>query len=137
MARFINAEKKYELVIKEAGKGGCAVLMNKPNYKRMTFQHLNDASTYQKTDQKCDNRVMTKIGELTNKYESHLTKAEKLCLANIFFSTSNFYRLPKVHKSKQINEAIQQRNNEYKEIHEPDDLTARSIVGGPDCPTRP
>ena len=46
--------------------------MNKPNYKRMTFQHLNDANTYQKTDQKCDNRVMKKIGELANKYESHL-----------------------------------------------------------------
>ena len=86
MARFINAEKKYELVIKEAGKGGCAVLMNKPNYKRMTFQHLNDANTYQKTDQKCDNRVMKKIGELANKYESHLTEAEKLSGKHFFFN---------------------------------------------------
>ena len=36
------------------------------------------------------------------------------------FSTSSFYRLPKVYKSKQ-----------------PDDLTVRSIVGGPNCHTRP
>ena len=79
----------------------------------MIFRHLNDAKTYQKIDQKCDNRVMKKIGELANKYESLLTKAEKLYLTNISFSTSNFYGLPKVHKSKQINEAIQQQNNEY------------------------
>ena len=55
---------------------------------------------------------MKKIGELTNKYESLLTKVEKLYLTNISFSTSNFCGLPKVHKSKQINAAIQQQNNE-------------------------
>ena len=51
--------------------------------------------------------------------------------------SSNFYGLPKVHKYKQINEAIQKQNNEYIEIHEPDDLTAKPIVCGPNCPTRP
>ena len=79
---------------------------------------------------------MKKIGELTNKYESLLTKVEKLYLTNISFSTSNFCGLPKVHKSKQINEAIQQQNNENIKIHEPNDLTLRPIVGGPNCPTR-
>ena len=97
-----------ELIIKEADKRSCVVLMNKPHYKRMIFQHLNDAKSYQKTNQKCHNRAMKKIGELANKYESFLTKAEKIYLTNISFSTSNFYGLPKVHKSKQINEAIQQ-----------------------------
>ena len=107
------------------------VLMNKPYYKKMVFQHLNDTKTYQKTDQKCDNRVMKKIGELANKYESLLTKMEKFYLTNISFSTTNFYGLRKAHKSKQINEAIQQQKNEYTEISEPDDLTVRPIVGGP------
>ena len=54
---------------------------------------------------------MKKIVELANKYESLLAKAEKLYLTNISFSTSNFYGLPKVHKSKQINEAPLQQNN--------------------------
>ena len=111
------------------------VLMNKSHYKRIIFQHLNDANTYQKTVQKCDNRVRKKIGELANKYESLLKKAEKLYLTNISFSTSNFYGLRKAHKSKQINKVIQQQNTEYVEIHEPDDLTGRPIVGGPNCPT--
>ena len=134
---LLALKNNSELIIKEADKGGCVVLMNKSHYKRMIFQHLNDANTYQKTDQKCDNRVMKNIDELANKHESLLTKAEKLYLTNISFSTSNFYGLPKVHKSKQTNEAIQQQNNEYIEIHEPDDLTVRPIVGGPNCPTRP
>ena len=56
-----------ELIIKEADKGGCIVLRNKSHYKRMIFQHLNDANTDQKTDQNCDNCVMKKIGELANK----------------------------------------------------------------------
>ena len=111
--------------------------MNKPHYKRIIFQHLNDANTYQKADEKFDNRVMKKIGELANKYESLLTEAEKLYLTNISFSTSNFDGLPKIHQSKQINEAIQHHNNEYIEINEPVDLTVRPIVGGPNCPTRP
>ena len=73
---------------------------------------------------------------MVNKYELLLTKVVKLYLTNISISTSNFYRQPKVHKSKQINEAIQQQNNEYIEIHKPDDLTVKPIVGGPACPTR-
>ena len=38
---------------------------------------------------------------------------DKLHLTNISFSTSNFYGLPRVHKSKQINEAIEQQDNEF------------------------
>ena len=57
------------LIIKEADKEGCVVLMNKPHYKRTTFQHLIDANTYQNADEKCDNRVMKRIGELANKFE--------------------------------------------------------------------
>ena len=132
---LLALKNNSELIIKGADKEGCVVLMNKPHYERIIFQHLNDANTYQ--NEKCDDRVLKKIGELTSKYESILTKAKKLYLTNISFSTSNFYGLPKVHKSKQINEAIQQQNNEYIEIYEPDSFTVRPIVGEPNCPTRP
>ena len=65
----------------------------------------------------------------------HINKKGEV--ASNFFSTSNFYGLPKVHKSKQINEAIQQQSNRYMEIQEREELTARPIVGGPNCPARP
>ena len=67
---LLALKNNSELIIKEANKGGYVVLMNKTHYKKkMIFEHLNDASTYQKTHQKCDNRVMKKIGELANKHE--------------------------------------------------------------------
>ena len=59
--------------------------MNKPHNKRKIFQHLNDTSIYQQTDQKCDNGVMKKTDELANKYYLLLAKTEKLYLTNIFF----------------------------------------------------
>ena len=80
---------------------------------------------------------MEKVGELANKYEPLLTKAEKLYLTIISFLTSNFYGLPKVHKSIQINETIQQQNDKCIETHEPEDLSVRSIVSGPNCPRSP
>ena len=59
----------------------------------MIFQHLNDANNYQNTDQKCDNRIMKKTGGLPNKYDKLLTKAEKLYLTKISFSTNKQMRL--------------------------------------------
>ena len=54
----------------------------------------------------------------------------------VFISTSNFYVLPKIHKSKIIQEAIKVQNSEYVKIYEPPNLTVRPIVAGPNCPTR-
>ena len=49
---------------------------------------------------------------------------------------SNFYGLPKIHKSKVIESAIKTQNSEIIEIFEPNGLKLRPIVGGPKCPTR-
>ena len=80
--------------------------MNKCQFEKMIFPRLNNASTYQKNDQKRDNRVMKKIHELANKHEPLLTKKEKFYLRIISFSTSIFHRLPKVHKSRLFNNKI-------------------------------
>ena len=57
-------------------------------------------------------------------------------LTKFSFSTSNFYGLRKIHKSKTIQEAIQVQNSEYIKIYAPPDLTLRPIAAGPNCPTR-
>ena len=49
---------------------------------------------------------------------------------------TNFYGLLKVHKLKQIKEVILQQK-EYIELFEPNGLTLRQTVGGPNCPTKP
>ena len=45
---LLALKNNSELIIKEANKGGCMVLLNNPHYKRMMFRHLNDVNTYQK-----------------------------------------------------------------------------------------
>ena len=55
MAR-VNGTKKSNknIVIMEADKGGCVVIMNPNHYCQMIHQHLNDNTTYAKTDESCD-----------------------------------------------------------------------------------
>ncbi|XP_062586434.1 uncharacterized protein LOC134248002 [Saccostrea cucullata] len=49
--------------------------------------------------------------------------------------TSNFYGLPKIHKSSDIKTAIEKQNGTYIATQEPTDLKLRPIVAGPACPT--
>lgn len=50
--------------------------------------------------------------------------------------TSNFYGLPKIHKSKQIQTGIQNLCEPYIELPRPTDLKLRPIVAGPSCPAQ-
>jgi len=56
-------------------------------------------------------------------------------LQNFQWKSSNYYGLPKIHKSKQISEEINRQQSEIIEMTAPADLTFRPIVGGPKCPT--
>ena len=53
-----------------------------------------------------------------------------------YHEVSNFYGLPKIHKSMVIESAINTQISEIIEIFEPNDLKPIPIVGGPKCPTR-
>ena len=48
---------------------------------------------------------------------------------------SNFYGLPKIHKSVTIIQAIEEQNTEFVNIGEVEDLKFRPIIAGPACPT--
>ena len=74
--------------------------------------------------------------KLVKKYQSDLTKKEIDYLINFTCQTSTFYDLPKAHKSDIIAKAIEEQDSEYIKIHEPEDLTVRPIVAGPNCPTK-
>ena len=49
--------------------------------------------------------------------------------------SSNFYGLPKAHKSPKITEKCKNANSSYIEISEVNDLKLRPIVAGPSCQT--
>ena len=126
-----------EIIIKEADKGGCVVIMNTSHYVNMVKSQLNDSTTYRKVKPNCDNLVMNKLTEFVKKYKNVLTSQESNYLSKFSYSTSNFYGLPKIHKSKIIEEAIKHQNTECINILEPIDLKLRPIIAGPKCPTRP
>ena len=97
---------------------------------------LQDEETYKKTNENCDKKVFKDLEKLVAKFSNCLLKEEQDFLTKFSSSTSNFYGLPKIRKSKIIQEAIQVQSSEYVKIYEPPDLTLRPIVAGPNCPTR-
>ena len=109
--------------------------MNKSHYVSMVYSQLNDRVTYQRTEKSWDKTVVVNLTKLVDKYQNSLIKKEVDYLTNLSYRTSNLYGLPKVHKSGITTKAIEEQNNEYIRIKEPD-LTLRPIVAGPNCPTK-
>ena len=103
----------------------------------MISDHLNDETIYKMVEANCDAKVMKGIAKIIEKYKDNLTKKEKEYLTSFSYNTSNFYGLPKIHKSKLIQNAIKEQQKEYAHIIEPSGLKLRPIVAGPICPTRP
>ena len=135
----INQLKNNDgIIIKEEDKGarGSVVIMTKRHCKKMVYEQLNDNITYRKTNDSCDKKVMKELGKLVEKYKDDLMDKEIDYLTNFSYNTSNFYGLPKVHKSDIITQAIMEQNSEYIKILEPEDLTLRPIVAVPNCPTK-
>ena len=53
----------------------------------------------------CDSKVMKGKAKIIEKYKDNLTKRGKLYILSFSYNTSNFYSLPKIHKSKLIQNA--------------------------------
>ena len=64
-----------------------------------------------------------------------LQKKEKEHLISFLYNSSNFYGLPKIPKSKLIQNAMKEQ--QYLHIIEPSDLKLRPVVAGPIWPTGP
>ena len=111
--------------------------MNTKHYLEMISDNLNDETTYKMVEANCDVKVMKGIGKIIQKCEYNLTKKENEYLPSFPYNTSNFYGLPKTHKSKLIQNAIKEQQNEYVHIIEPSGLKLRPIVAGPICLTTP
>ena len=131
-----NLMNQSDSVIKKADKGGAVTVLSKNHYRAMIYEHLSNQNTYQKLDKNLDPTIMKKLKKLLNKRKSIFTVKEFKYLNEADYNTSNFYGLPKIHKSQLITNAIKEQNSEVVSINEPQDLKVRPIVGGPKCPTR-
>jgi hypothetical protein len=96
---------------------------------------LADGNTYQELENNKDSVIFNKMKNLIGLYQTQLTDKERDYLLNFEWKSSNFYGLPKVHKSASILKAVQEQNCEYIKILRPADLKFRPIVAGPACPT--
>ena len=104
--------------MKEVDKGGAVVIMNTKHYLKMISDHLNDETTYKMVEANYDAKVMKGIAKIIEKYKDDLTKKEKGYLTNFSNNTSNFYCLPKIYKSKLIQNAMKEQQKEYVHIIE-------------------
>lgn len=79
---------------------------------------------------------MIKIKRFTKKFENHLTEKEIDYLLNFETKNSNFYGLPKIHKSKKLKDWLEKINLRYIKLPQPGDLKLRLKVAGPSFPTQ-
>ena len=96
---------------------------------------LQNNEYYKQLEENPHKEIMKKYRTLMKQHETELTKKEFDYLTNFECKTSNFYGLPKIHKSKEINDACTSSTSKYIEINPPDNLTFRPIVAGPTCET--
>ena len=123
------------IIIKEADKGGATVIMNKSFYQDKIENMLLNEDYYEKLDKNPQKEIMIKYNDFAQKYRSNLTRKEFDYLTEFETKPSNFYGLPKIHKSKEINEACSISKENYVEIDAPENLSFRPIVAGPICET--
>ena len=79
---------------------------------------------------------MKNLKKLVNEHEDSLTKKEQDFMINFDWKTSNFYVLPKIHKSKDIIDQISSSERDFIEISPSEDLKGRPIIAGPVSPTQ-
>ena len=127
--------KKFEnkdIIIKPADNGSIIVIMSPDYYRNICQSHISGTSYYRMLDgTDPSNIVQQRVTQFTEKYKSMLTLKEYNYLTKRKQKISNLYMLPKLHKSKQINEIIQKQQCEYKNTEENIIVEACPIVTGP------
>ena len=108
-------QENQNLIIKEADKGGAIVLMDRDYYQEKIQEMLGDTSTYKEIPENMDKKTLAKINRLTTQFDSYLTEKEKEYLVKFESKSSNIYGLPKIHKSNEIIQAIENQNKKICE----------------------
>ena len=112
----INTNK---IIIKSADKGSIIVVMITKDYWNMCYRHLSDTTFYNNLDNNDPSVIVQdRVNNFAEKYKLILTNNEFVFLTKRCHKISNFFMLPKSHKSKEINEIIQRKRTEYIQIDE-------------------
>ena len=121
---------RTDIEIKKADKSNTLVLMDKEKYRsKLVLEDHLYSPTYEKSDTKANERVYQDLIKLCDKHELCLTPSERKVILKAEWSESNFYILPKIHKSKVILDRIREAPSDYIQMDLPDDLKGRPING--------
>lgn len=81
--------------------------MEEDHYKAMEIEQLEDINFYQELPSNEDNKTMSRIRHIYFKVFRQINrKRSRFFLLNFEVNTSNFYGLPKMHKSTQKQNGI-------------------------------
>ncbi|XP_062591597.1 uncharacterized protein LOC134253105 [Saccostrea cucullata] len=109
--------------------------MDREYYKSMCLSVLENSSYYEKQLTYESKKVMEKLETIIDEYGQKLTAKETAYLLSFNIKTSNFYGLPKIHKSQTIKDECKISRSTYISVASPAELTIRPIVAGPTCET--
>ena len=88
------------IINKEADKGGAVVILNKNFYREKILNMLNDNTFYKEINGNCDAKTMQKVKNITiDHFSDEISNKEKDFLTYLEYRESQFYGLPKIHKS--------------------------------------
>ena len=137
-----------DIIIKKADKGGATVVMNKSDYNKGILTILEDKETYSVVESYDIKTTMIYVENFVIKNRNAFTKNELDYWTNFDSKTANMYGLPKVHKSKLLNEELNlymtdkvpgNISHKFKDMifqgpFNEYNITFRPIVSGLKCP---
>ena len=127
-------KQNKNIVYFSADKGGGVVLLDSDFYCKLVLEKLNSPN-FELAPHNMDHTVMLKVKSFVRKYQTCLTSKEKRAILNFDYKGSNFYGLPKIHKSQLIKEGLKFVQGDVLNLNSPIDLSLRIILGGKFNPT--
>ena len=124
------------LKITKADKGGALVVMNKDQYEKLVFNHLDDKTTYVEIPDPMNELTHKTISQLiTDNLPCFLSKERNYLLNASAIKTPYFYVLPKIHKHHSISEVYTKESMSYLHLENIQNLESRPIISNISSPT--
>ena len=126
-----------ETVIKPADKRSIITVMSPEFYLNMYELNLRHEGYFECIEDNDPSPLLkNKLIAYAEKYKNLLTENEYTTLTQKTCKISNFYMLSKLHKSKELNDIIMAKNNEYINVDKILTIEGRPIVAEPCYHTR-
>ena len=91
------------ILIKPSDKRGAVVILSIAHQESMIMQHLLDENTYKKVGSCINNELYSNILRFLRQHKMCFTEPEQKFLDDKRDEISNFYGLPKIHKTQIMN----------------------------------